>query len=337
MKQLTAIGENTLEWREVSKPSLRDASGAILRPLAAGVCDFDRAVVQGRYKALPFPIAIGHEIAAEVVEVGDEVRNIKPGMKVVLPLHISCGACANCVDNRTNSCLSRPPLSNYGLGARGGYWGGAMSELVYAPFADAMAVEIPDGLTPIDCAAIGCNLVDMYRAIAPHMERFPQPRILIVSGQAANMGLYGVAIARALNATEISFMDDDDYFLEAAEALGAQPLAVAPSKDKYEIVVDCSGDRTRLKFALAATAPSGVCTAVWPYYETMELPVGAMFMNNVTFITGQPHARAQIEPVLNLMKQGALRSTSIPTEILPWRDAEKNFGRQKRKQILVRD
>src|SRR5688572_839887 len=167
MQQLTLTGPLALEWQEVAEPVLQSVHGAIVRPIAVGVCDFDRGLVSGRYSALPYPIAVGHEIVAEVVEVGSEVQSVAPGMRVALPLHINCGTCASCSRGRTNSCTSRPPLSNYGLGARGGDWGGGMSDLLAIPYADAMAVPVPDVLDPAGCAAIGCNLVDLYRTIAP--------------------------------------------------------------------------------------------------------------------------------------------------------------------------
>ena len=49
-----------------------------------------------------------------------------------------------------------------------GDWGGGMSDFLCVPYADAMAVPVPAGLTATDCAAIGCNLVDLHRSIAPY-------------------------------------------------------------------------------------------------------------------------------------------------------------------------
>ncbi|HEV7233158.1 MAG TPA: alcohol dehydrogenase catalytic domain-containing protein [Sphingorhabdus sp.] len=338
MKQLTVTGANCLEWREVPEPTLQGPQSAIVRPVAVSVCDFDRAVVAGRYPALPYPIAIGHEIVAEVIETGTEVHNLRAGMQVILPLHISCGACPPCGSGHTNSCQSRPPLSNYGLGARGGDWGGGMSDLLHVPFADAMAVPVPDGLSALDCVAIGCNMVDLYRTIAPHLVANPDPDILIVGGHAHNMALYGVVIARALGVNRVDFLDDDSDRLAAAAALGANPVMLAerPHAKLYPVVADCSGMPARLARALLHTGPDGVCTPVWPYTGSFDLPAGAMFLRNATLVTGQPHALALIEPVLELMQRTAFGSTSIPHEILPWDAAETEFGEGSIKRIFVR-
>jgi hypothetical protein len=166
-----------------------------------------------------------------------------------------------------------------------------MSDIKLVPYADAMAVPVPRGLTAVDCAAIGCNLVDMFRTIAPHVGKFPDPRVLIVGGHAHNMALYGIAMARALGVEKIDFLDDDLDRLAAAEALGARSIALSGASGLYPIVVDCSGDPKRFAMALSRVGPNGVCTSVWPYVGSFELPIGAMFMRNATLATGQP-ARA---------------------------------------------
>ena len=337
MQQLTLVGPRTLEWQEVAEPPPPSALQAIVQPVAVGVCDFDRSLVSGRYAALPMPIAVGHEIVARVVSVGAEVRSIAPGMLVVLPLHINCGACPACSGGRTNSCSSRPPLSNYGLGARAGNWGGGMSDLLAVPFADAMAVPLPEGLSAIGCAAIGCNLVDLYRTLAPYCDRQTDARVLIVGGHAHNMALYGIVMAKALGFARIDFMDDDPQWLAAAQALGAEPVELGAKARLYPVVVDCSGDADRLALALALTGPDGVCTPVWPYTGSMPLPVGAMFMRNATLVTGQPHARALMQPVLQLMQERHFDSRSIPVEVLPWQSADTAFGFGEVKRIFVRD
>lgn len=337
MRQLTLIDKGVVDWLDAPDPSLTSPLAAIVRPVAVAVCDFDRGLVSGRYTALPYPIALGHEIVAEVVEVGSEVQSVAPGMLVALPLHISCGTCAKCGSGLTNSCSSRPPLSNYGLGRRGGPWGGGMSDLLGVPYADAMAVPVPSGMSKTACAALGCNLVDLYRAIAPHIEGHADRTVLIIGGHAHNMALYGVLIARVLGAASIGFMDDDAGRLAAAEALGAQPIQLGGDARLYPIVVDCSGIPDRLALALSLVEADGVCTPVWPYVGSLSLPLGAMFMRNATLITGQPHARALMEPVLALMERCGLSSTSIPVEILPWEEAPEKFGTGETKRIFLRD
>ena len=68
MQQLTFVEAGTVEWRDVPAPELTDPGGALVRPLAVSRCDLDLPMVAAGL--FPGPFGVGHEIAAEVVEVG---------------------------------------------------------------------------------------------------------------------------------------------------------------------------------------------------------------------------------------------------------------------------
>ena len=51
-------------------------------------CDLDLAIIRGQ-APIPGPFAFGHEFVADVIEVGDEVKSVKPGDRVVVPFHRS--------------------------------------------------------------------------------------------------------------------------------------------------------------------------------------------------------------------------------------------------------
>lgn len=67
------------------------------------------------------------------------------------------------------------------------------------------------------------------------------------------------------------------------------------------------------------------------------LPLGAMFTDNVTLVTGQPHARGLIEPVLELITTGRVASTTILHEVLGWDQADACYGQGTTKRLFVRD
>src|SRR2546421_9343050 len=92
-----------------------------------------------------FGMVIGHEPLGIVEEVGSAVVSIRKGDRVVVPTHICCGFCYNCVRGYSSSCLTTNPGS---AGAAYGYPGmgpyrGAQTELVRIPFADANCLRLP--------------------------------------------------------------------------------------------------------------------------------------------------------------------------------------------------
>jgi alcohol dehydrogenase len=70
---------------------------------AAGLCHSDLSAINGD-RPWPMPIVIGHEAAAEVVELGGGVNDLKAGDHVVLIFRPSCGACDSCVVGRPALC-----------------------------------------------------------------------------------------------------------------------------------------------------------------------------------------------------------------------------------------
>src|SRR4051812_23079347 len=180
MRQLTLVETGRLEWEDVPEPKLEEGGQALVRPLAVALCDLDANIVNGEFP-LPAPVAMGHEFVAEVVDVGDGVKSVRPGDRAVVPFQISCGECARCRRGRTGDCESVPRLSMYGFGALGGNWGGALSDVVRVPYADAMLVPLPDGVDPAAVASASDNIPDGWRTVAEPLERRLGAEVLVVA------------------------------------------------------------------------------------------------------------------------------------------------------------
>ncbi len=73
---------------------------------AAGVCQTDLSLAGGAF-GQRFPVVLGHEGAGEVLAVGDGVRRVAPGDRVVLTWVPPCGRCYHCVRGETWICSGR--------------------------------------------------------------------------------------------------------------------------------------------------------------------------------------------------------------------------------------
>jgi threonine dehydrogenase-like Zn-dependent dehydrogenase len=339
MRQLEITGARSVEWREAPAPLLQGDGEALVRPLAVAMCDLDAVFLSG---AVPIaePFALGHECVAEVLEVGDAVTTIAPGDRVVVPFQISCGTCAACVLGRTASCRTVPRGSAYGMKPLGGDWGGALSDVLRVPYADAMLVTLPQGADPAGLASVADNVADGYRAVAAPLLAAPGAEVLVVGGWARSVGLYAVASALALGASRVVFADTDEGRLERAAALGAETIAVAdgwPAKlGRFPITVDASGDHAGLHAALRSTAADGTCTSVAIYFEpTTPLPLLEMYTRGCTLHTGRVHARTVIPEVLALVSAGRLDPALVTSAVVPFADAADALAEPPTKLILV--
>ena len=69
----------------------------------------------------------------------------------------------------------------------------------------------------------------------------------------------------------------------------------------------------------------------------VRLPLFAMFERCITLHTGQPHARALIDPVLALWRDGKLDLGSLVDDVLDWEDAPRAFSAAHGKLVCVRE
>jgi alcohol dehydrogenase len=339
MQQLTLTENRNVEWLEVPAPRLQGPGEAIVRPIAVALCDLDQPTIRGE-TPIPGPIALGHESIAEVVEVGEGVSTVAPGDLVVVPFQISCGECERCRAGLTGNCLAVPERSMYGFGpVVGGDWGGALSDLLRVPYADAMLLPLPDGIEPEHAASLCDNVADGYRTVAPQLERAPGAAVLIVAGAAHSISLYALQTALALGAAGVSFVDDDDDRLAKAAELGATPVEAASDVDRaaYPITVDGSASKEGLALALRSTEPGGWCTSVGIIYEPeVPLPLLEMYGNGVNFHIGRAMSRATLPAVLDLVAAGSLAPERVTSRVTTWDRAPEAVLEPETKLIITR-
>jgi alcohol dehydrogenase len=213
----------------------------------------------------------------------------------------------------------------YGFGLAGGHWGGAFSDRLAVPYADAMLVALPDGVEPAAASGLADNVCDAYRHIAPHLpallERDNDAEVLIVSVSDRNsmfsgsVQLYTGLVARAMGARRVVLADARPHIRAEAERLGMQALEPRELRRRppAPLVVDMTFDA--LGRSLSCTAPDGICTSSGSLHRRAQIPALLMYGRNVTLHVGRTHARALIPRVLELMHQANLNPLEVGTRI----------------------
>ncbi len=157
-------------------------------------------------KTIPVPMAVGHEYAGEIVEIGSEVQGFKVGDRVSGEGHVTCGYCRNCRAGRRHLCRN-----TVGVGVNRP---GCFAEYLVIPafnafkLPDAITDEIASILDPLGNAthtALSFNLVG---------------EDVLITG-AGPIGIMATAIARFVGARHIVVTDVNDYRLDLARAMGA--------------------------------------------------------------------------------------------------------------------
>ncbi len=328
MRQLTCAGPNTIEWRDVPEPKLQGDSEALVRPLAVARCDIDLFLTSGLFPSRG-PFALGHECVAEIVALGDAVRGLEVGQRAVVAFQISCGACSSCIAGYTANCDRYPVLSDYGmLPLSGTEYGGMLSDLVRVPHATAMLALVPPRLDPVALGSVSDNVLDGYRAVAPHLAALPEAHVLIVCHGLKSVPLYAAQAAIALGAGRVDYASDDAEVLALAERLGAHPIRTDFEKPerRYPIVVDAGLGPNGLRYAVRATRPEGTLQSVSFYAGgDTPMPLGRLYTLGIRFFTGRAHAAALLPEVIPLIEAGRLRPAEVTTRVVDWEDAPEAY------------
>jgi alcohol dehydrogenase len=227
---------------------------------AAGLCHSDLSAINGD-RPWPVPIVPGHEAAAEVVEVGSAVLDVKVGDHVVLIFRPSCGACPDCSVGRPALCGPGGD-SNAAGGLLGGYrrlslvGGGTLHHHMgcsafaeYATVSRRSVVPIDRDLPWTQAALFGCAVLTGAGAV------FNTARIEAGS-RTAVVGLGGVGFsslmaAVAAGAREVIAIDVLPAKLERALALGATRVFDARDPDVVAQVKAATGGGVDYAFEMA--------------------------------------------------------------------------------------
>jgi len=341
VRQLTFVEAGRVEWQEQPDPLGPGPAGAVVRPLAVARCDLDLPMATAGL--FPGPFALGHETVAEVVSVGEQVRQRRRGDRVLVPFQVSCGTCSACQDARFGGCTTyRGRIgAAFGFGESGGGFGGAVSDLLAVPAADHLLIPAPADVSATALATLPDNVADGYRAVGPILRERPDADVLVVGGMVKSVTLYAVATALALGARRVRYVDTDPAALAAARAVGAEVVEHHggwPRRfDRALITVDGTGDPEGLATVLRSTEDYGYCTSVAIYFgSSTPLPLLEMYTRGVTFHVSRADSRRLLPEVIDLVASKRLDPLLIPTTVVPWDQAPRAWLEPATKLVLVR-
>jgi alcohol dehydrogenase len=341
VRQLAFLEPGRVDWQEVPDPQLSDPRGALVRPLAVARCDLDQPMAA--FGFFPGPFAVGHETVADVIAVGDQVGERRVGERVLVPFQVSCGTCVACLEGRFGACHTYRARAGgaFGFGEAGGGHGGAVADLLAVPAADHMLLPAPQG-SPSALCTLPDNACDAYRAVGPQLAEHPGAEVLVVGGAAASIGLYAVAIARALESARVRYVDRDEQRCATAAALGAEvEHQQGPWPRRYDrapITVEASGELEGLHAVLRSTDDYGFCTAVAIHFgPTVALPLLEMYTRGITFHLSRADSRRLLPEVLELFTDRRFDPLAVPTLVVPWDRAREAWLEPVTKLVLERD
>jgi len=267
-----------------------EADEVLVRIAACGVCHTDD-VARNQIIPVPLPAVFGHEGCGVIAEVGQGVRDYRPGDRVLFSFGY-CGKCENCLSGHPYACLENRRLNFSGehydgtrrLSRKGtpvSAFFGQGSFATYAVVHRNNLIPAPDDIPLELLAPLGCGIQTGAGAVLNRLRPSEGSSILITGCGA--VGLSAVMAARLTPAAKIIACDVVPERLALARELGADH--VINSAEEGDLVsavrdltggtgvhyaVDCTGIGKCVRSSLNCTRPLGVCAVVG---ATQELTI----------------------------------------------------------------
>lgn len=300
-------------------PQLAPLGGTAVRLkiLACGVCGTDLHILQQAADYMP----LGHEICAQVLEIGEKVSRAAVGQRVVVEDNSMCGACGACKSGQVNLCRSGPNMA--------GQSGMARQIVLHEN-----QLHDAGGIDPV----AACLCEPLAVAIRCVEDLAPEPFMpLAIFGMGA-IGLFCAAYARLRGAGPISLIARQQHSLrnqaaqETALAMGADQVVYTSQADWRERI-----NALGQPMGAIVAAPLGLCAEALEMAgyggkvlacgvtfggdTHVSLDVNAMVFGKKALLTSLAEPGLHFPRALQLIRSGRIDVRRIVTHLLPLEQA----------------
>ncbi len=335
-----------IEDVEIEKPRRREV---LLRTAFAGLCHSDLHFMEGLYP-MPLPCVLGHEAAAIVEAVGEDVTYVKPGDHVITCLSVFCGECPQCLTGHPNLCENTEVKLMPGAARRLRWKGDVLNQAFnLSAFAEQMVVhehavvKIRDDI-PLDRGAlVGCGVMTGVGAVFHAAKVEPGSTVVVIG--CGGIGLSAVNGAALAGAAQIIAIDTVPSKLDLAKQMGATDTINASNVDPVEAVKEMTGGagvpysfeaigtKTTAEQAFAMLKPGGTATIIGmiPFGTKIELH-GADFLRDRKIqgtSMGGNRFRVDMPRLLDLWQQGRLKLDHLISGQIKLGEINEGFARLK--------
>ena len=289
MKALVCHAGGKIELMDRPVPKIQAPTDAIVQVTLSTICTSDLHIIHGAVpRAVPETV-LGHEFVGVVTQVGDAVKNLRPGDRVAANCVTFCGECWFCRHGYVNNCEH----GGWELGCR---IDGCQAEYVRVPYVSTSLSRIPDGLSDRAALLTGDILSSGYFG-AQLCNIHPGDTVAVIG--AGPVGLCAMACARLFGAGKVIALDINPARLQLALEHRAADIAINPAREDAvdavlretggrgaDGVIEAAGGENTLQTAWQIARPNACVALVAMYEKPQLLPLERMYGKNLIFKTG---------------------------------------------------
>jgi len=311
-----------LEEVPVPEPGINDA---LIRVLMTGICGTDLHIYEWDEWAratIPVPLVIGHEFVGEIVEVGSNVSDFRPGELVSGEGHEVCGRCRNCLAGRRHLCAH-----TMGVGVNRA---GAFAEHIVLPMSNIWRHA---GNVDLEIAAI----FDPFGNAVHTALSFPVLGEDVLVTGAGPIGIMAAAVVRKAGARHVVITDVNAKRLRLAEKIGVT-LAANPNEisladiqkklgmnEGFDVGLEMSGNVNAFREMLANMSHGAKIAMLGIPSNEMAIDWQKVIFNMLTIKGIYGREMYETWYKMTVMLDSGLDIRPVITHRFPWHEYESGF------------
>ncbi len=313
MNALTCREPKKLIWEVRNKPVPGNRE-VVIKIKTVGICGTDIHAWGGNQPFFTYPRVLGHEICGEVIEIGENITQVKAGQQVAVIPYVACQQCPACESGRTNCCEK---ISVIGVHQDGGF-----SEYLAVPIDNVLVAE---GIDPQAAALIEPFAISAHAVRRAAVE--PGDRVLVVG--AGPIGLGAAAVAKADGAQVVMADTSGSRREHVVNHLGVE--AVDPAAADFDArlrahfggslaqkVIDATGNPRAMNNAVNLIRHGGSIVFVGLFKGDLQFSDPEFHKKETTMMGSRNATPEDFAKVGRLMAEGKLTADMMLTHRYPF-------------------
>lgn len=323
MKTIRINQPGEVEILEQESP-VRKKGEALLKLLYGGICGSDLGTYRGTFAYASYPRVPGHEFSAEIVEIDENDRGLKPGMVVTCNPYFNCETCYSCQRGLVNCCMSNETM--------GAQRDGAFSEYITMPIE---RIYDGKGLPPRTLALIEPFCIS-YHGVSRAAIR-PGDKVLVIG--AGTIGVLA-AVAAKSKGGEVYIADVAlDKIKFAVENFGLAGAVLNTGDNEeflselngitdgngFDVAVEAVGLPSTFQNCIDAAAFGGRVVLIGVGKKNLDFDFTLIQKKELNVFGSRNALKKDFLELIDLVSQGSFDLEKIVTDEYPMEDAAKAF------------
>ena len=288
-----------------------------------GICGSDIHVNHGKHPYTNYPVVQGHEVSAEVAEVGNKVTNCRVGDKVTIQPQVVCGKCYPCTHGMYNDCETLKVMGFQTTGMASEYF-----------VVDAKkALVLPKDMS-WDHGAIIEPLAVAVHAVRRYSGDMHGKKAVVLGG--GPIGNLVAQTAKALGAEVVLLSELSAYRLATAQKCGIttvnpnernllDAIVEACGKDRADVIFECIGINPTMKQAIEYARKGSHIIVVGVFGDLATVDMAAVQDHELSLLGSAMYREEDYIKAIDLVAAGKIEFETLITHRFGFREFKKGY------------